>query len=68
MNKLLELTFESRGYTNEFLDDIMTCNHKIPRDIPLLCTKLKEFHLSQKRIVLLTDFDPVLLAMVVLQS
>lgn len=43
MNKLLELTFESRGYTNEFLDDIMTCNHKIPRDIPLLCTKLKEF-------------------------
>ena len=57
MNKLLELTFESRGYTNEFLDDIMTCNHKIPRDIPLLCTKLKEFYLSQKLIVVLTDFD-----------
>ena len=57
MNKLLELTFAARGYTNEFLDDIVSCNHKIPRDIPLLCSKLKEFQLSQQRIVVLTDFD-----------
>lgn len=57
MNKLLERTFENRGYTSDFLDDIFTCNHSVPLNTDVMCEKLVSFHQSQELIVLLTDFD-----------
>lgn len=57
MNRLLEKTFENRGYASDFLDDILTCNHSIPFGTDILCNYLDSYRQSQDLIVLLTDFD-----------
>lgn len=57
MNKLIEKMFENRGYTADFLNDIMVCNHKLPLGVKELCDRLDVYRDTQKLIVLLTDFD-----------
>ena len=57
MNYLLQKVFERRGYTEEFLKDINSCNHPSPMDTEKLCERLHEYFETQKEITLLTDFD-----------
>lgn len=57
MNRLLERTFENRGYSADFFDDILSCEHSVPLYTDKMCEILSSFHKSQELIVLLTDFD-----------
>ena len=57
MNKLLEKTFENRGYDSDFFDNIVLCNHRIPNGVDAMCKRLKDYHDNSWQIVLVTDFD-----------
>lgn len=57
MNRLIKRMWENRGYTDEWLKEINTCPHVLPTHIEDLCERLKYYHDSGERIVLLTDFD-----------
>ena len=57
MNRLIRRMWENRGYSDDFLREINECNHSLPTNIDVMCERLKHYHASQERIVLLTDFD-----------
>ena len=57
MNKLIQIMMKNRGYNDEFFQDINSCNHLLPRNIDVMCERLKHYHDTGERIVLLTDFD-----------
>ena len=57
MNRLIERMWRNRGYSNEWLQEINQCNHSLPTHIKEMCERLKYYHDSGERIVLLTDFD-----------
>ena len=57
MNKLIQTMMKNRGYSEEFLQKINTCDHLLPRNIDVMCERLKHYHDTGERIVLLTDFD-----------
>ena len=57
MNRLIETMWKNRGYTDEFFQKIMSCNHSLPEHIDEMCAHLKRHHDAQNRVTLLTDFD-----------
>lgn len=57
MNILMKKLFENRGYSDDFFDKIMVCNHGNPKGTDELCQALKELHDSGDHLVLLTDID-----------
>ncbi|MDO4913754.1 MAG: DHH family phosphoesterase [Bifidobacteriaceae bacterium] len=57
MNSLLQLFFQRRGYTAEFLQDIENDEHDDLKSIHELCDALHVIHTERKRIVILPDFD-----------
>ena len=57
MNRLIKKMWDNRGYSNEWLQSINQCNHRLPTNIPELCARLKYYHDAAQRVVLLTDFD-----------
>ncbi len=57
MNKMIRKIWQKRGYTDEWLDEINTCPHRLPSHIDEMCEELKKYHDSGEQVVLLTDFD-----------
>lgn len=56
-NRLLQKTFENRGYSDSFLQEIEVYDHDTLEHIDALCAKLHEIHEHQRKIVILPDFD-----------
>lgn len=40
MNKLIRAMLKNRGYDEDFLSRINTCDHALPSGIPELCARL----------------------------
>lgn len=57
MNRLLELIFENRGYTPEYINDINNPDYGLLLDIDVLSVYLKELKDNNEQIVILPDFD-----------
>ena len=57
MNKLIELMFKNRGYSDEFIIDIENSYYDELKDIDELCVELKEIHDEGKVITQYSDFD-----------
>lgn len=57
MNRLIDVCFDRRGYTTDFLKDIDDPSHDDLINIHELCAELKDVHDSGRRLVILPDFD-----------
>lgn len=57
MNRLIQKTFENRGYTDEFLSDIDCFDHAELLDIDVMAEKLHNAYLNQYPVVVFSDFD-----------
>src|SRR5699024_305175 len=57
MNKLIRAMLKNRGYDDDFLSRINTCDHALPSGIPELCARLDFYRKTGGRIVVLADFD-----------
>lgn len=57
MNRLIEKTFENRGYSREYIHEINNSEHEMMKDVDTLCARLKEIHDAGTQIVILPDFD-----------
>jgi single-stranded-DNA-specific exonuclease len=57
MNSLLEVVFNKRGYTSEYLKEINDPSHQPLLDIDQLSDHLKLIHDEGKHIVVLPDYD-----------
>lgn len=57
MNKLIRAMLKNRGYDEDFLSRINTCDHALPSGIPELCARLDFYRKTGGRIVVLADFD-----------
>ena len=56
-NWLIEKTFENRGYTFDYIEEIDKADHAVLKDADVLCTRLYQIYLSGKHIVFIPDFD-----------
>lgn len=56
-NCLMQSFLDNRGYTDQFLQDIMSCTHTLPKDTDTLCRRLKQYHDNGYEIVILSDVD-----------
>ena len=57
MHYLVEKTFERRGITPEFLENIENYYHSIPDNMDSMCHSLRDAYLKHRHIVLIPDFD-----------
>lgn len=57
MNRLIKRTFENRGYTDEYIQEINNYSHDVLKDSDVLCQKLKNIHDEKKHLVIIPDFD-----------
>lgn len=57
MNELLEIVFENRGYTKEFIKEINQADYEPLMDIDLMSDELYAIRKSGELITLLPDFD-----------
>ena len=57
MNKLIQRTFENRGYTEQFIRDINNPSYDLLKDIDVISVKLHEIFDSHAVITIYPDFD-----------
>lgn len=57
MNRLIQRTFENRGYTEDFLREINVSTYDTLKDIDTLAVRLKEIHDEGIAITVYPDFD-----------
>ena len=57
MNRLIEKTFENRGYTSDYLREISVASYDTLKDIDVLSVRLKDLHDDQSPITVYPDFD-----------
>lgn len=57
MNRLIEKTFENRGYTREYVRAINIPNDDSLKDVDKLVAHLKVVHDEKRQIVIMPDFD-----------
>ena len=57
MNRLVEKTFENRGYSPAFLHDINVSDHALLEHVDTLCEHLNALRVQNQKLVILPDFD-----------